>query len=731
MKCKQCTRRVTGEKSVERISLLTDMEIVPYVTSSKHPKARGRSTSMPSNCKEEIKTHHKPSLSNLESLPWKDMFEGAANMSNEKEQQHRGTSDNALPEVGDSYPTKTTPKTSDSDNNAFGSQNPELRLALYIAMAHGGLIFLLAAIYGVTKLLEEYWTPIQWAILCSMPLREIQGALVDFWTQPLQLGLFETLLALPVAVYDAMAGTFNDLSHAVVRKKLKSEEDSNTKFSKLLRWMLSFAIFVLTYERLGVAAWPIFLLAGFILHAAQKTVEFTDDSNAGKMGVATTLKVISQVRRGRSLRKRGSRLPIWSRASRYVTHRVLKRLSTLIAVWLISIMIIGFVAGILFFSYKIGLEGKDAVISLKEHVQKSNYAERVGLKQWIIDNNIPELMDTYTVKFYETVSLQMDAIARQYNMTDFADSFKQYLLTPKPAHDNFSLSSVPAVPSHPFTLKLQSIRIKAQNRDFTAIYTELEALFKDIQISRDDLVVKAKNFALQSMDVIKHVFASSTVLFTGGTNFVLSVVVSIASGAAGILNFLSQSMVFFSLLYYLITSESGGVMEHVLGMLPVSKTTRSRCATVLNHAVSSVLLATAKMAFFQAAVTWLLFRFFQIHFVYMSTLLAFTSALLPIFPPWVSSLPAGLQMAVEGQYLQGVVLTIIHIWIMDYGVAAIQCDVPGQNVYLTGLSIIGGMAIFSSALEGAIMGPLILTFIMALKNLYSEFVLAAAKEMNN
>lgn len=76
----------------------------------------------------------------------------------------------------------------------------------------------------------------------------------------------------------------------------------------------------------------------------------------------------------------------------------------------------------------------------------------------------------------------------------------------------------------------------------------------------------------------------------------------VCAGQSVELSFFSQSMVFFWLLYYLITSESGVVMDHVLDMLRISNAMRSQGTKVLDHAVSSVLLATAKIAIFQAAV---------------------------------------------------------------------------------------------------------------------------------
>lgn len=73
------------------------------------------------------------------------------------------------------------------------------------------------------------------------------------------MGLFDTLLAVPVAIFRVFIGTIVDLKDLVfgfIRfrngKKSDGSKKSRSGFSRWLRWLLSFGIFVLVYEHLGV-----------------------------------------------------------------------------------------------------------------------------------------------------------------------------------------------------------------------------------------------------------------------------------------------------------------------------------------------------------------------------------------------------------------------------------------------------------------------------------------------
>ncbi|KAI3724257.1 hypothetical protein L2E82_36028 [Cichorium intybus] len=164
------------------------------------------------------------------------------------------------------------------------------------------------------------------AVLCSIPLRGIQQTLVLFWYEPLKLGITDTVLAIHVYVYRVFIGNLvgiKDFLYKLILRKNNIEvvKRKRSGFSILLRWLVSFWVFVMAYEQIGVFGAITLLALGFMFTSRH---------------VKSTMSAVSSFG-GRTLNQ--------NRNAAFLTRRIVDKLETIVAIGLIFGMIDGYLAG--------------------------------------------------------------------------------------------------------------------------------------------------------------------------------------------------------------------------------------------------------------------------------------------------------------------------------------------------------------------------------------------------
>ena len=202
-----------------------------------------------------------------------------------------------------------------------------------------------------------------------------------------------------------------------------------------------------------------------------------------------------------------------------------------------------------------------------------------------------------------------------------------------------------------------------------------------------------------------------------------TVITTLLQGGTIVLNFIISLIVFFTTLFYLLsTSDRQYKPLEVLGDLTSPLASGHLVENAIEDAVRSVFGASIKMFTFYGMYTWVNHQLFGSDIVYIPAVLAAIFGVVPLLnSSWVC-IPSVLELWLhKGNPVRATCLLVFQLAPTFFVDAAIYTEINrGAHPYLTALAVAGGL--YTYGLEGAIFGPLIFCFLLVVANLYSSAV---------
>ncbi|XP_076166414.1 transmembrane protein 245 isoform X2 [Ptiloglossa arizonensis] len=269
--------------------------------------------------------------------------------------------------------------------------------------------------------------------------------------------------------------------------------------------------------------------------------------------------------------------------------------------------------------------------------------------------------------------------------------------------------------------------------DVTAAYSVLESVKESFGKTPLQLfnMTSIQNFIRENIGTFMSVLDSIWNIVTGNMFVILTILtellyIVLMSGSA-VLNFTLSLVVFFTTLFYLLSSSNKSYkpVELITVFSPISC---HRFAVDLQEAVIGVFAATFKLASFFGMWTWFIHNMFQVKIVYLPTTFATIFGALPFLDAYFACIPATLELWFSRGPMMAILFFMFHFLPYNIVVTEFYKEIKGGgHPYLTGLSIVGG--IFCLGIEGAIFGPLLLCCIMVAINLSRRYLHSPSEEV--
>ncbi|XP_054747337.1 transmembrane protein 245 isoform X5 [Anastrepha obliqua] len=235
--------------------------------------------------------------------------------------------------------------------------------------------------------------------------------------------------------------------------------------------------------------------------------------------------------------------------------------------------------------------------------------------------------------------------------------------------------------------------------------------FKElVLVAKQGIIGWAKSNTQTILEVAEslwHIIRTNLSMIMTFTGEILSLLMS---GGQACVEFILDMIVFFTALFYLLSSSNTKYAPLQITKYLGLPTSGSKIADALENSISGVLISMFKCSIFTGLFTWLVHTVFGARIVFLPSALAAILSAAPFLGSYWCALPALLELwLAQDRFYAGLVLFLLQFFVPPYFEAAIYTEMKGGgHPYLTGLAIAGGM--YWVGWQGAIFGPLMLCF---------------------
>ncbi|XP_061393346.1 transmembrane protein 245 isoform X2 [Musca vetustissima] len=235
-----------------------------------------------------------------------------------------------------------------------------------------------------------------------------------------------------------------------------------------------------------------------------------------------------------------------------------------------------------------------------------------------------------------------------------------------------------------------------------------------VLVAKQGIIGWAKSNTQTIMEVAEslwHIIRTNLSMIMAFTGEILSLVLS---GGQACVEFILDMIVFFTALFYLLSSSQTKYAPLQVTKYIGFSTSGSKIADALENSISGVLISMFKCSLFTGLFTWLVHTVFGARIVFLPSALAAILSAAPFLGSYWCALPALLELwLAQDRLYAGIALFLLQFFVPPYFEAAIYAEMKGGgHPYLTGLAIAGGM--YWIGWQGAIFGPLLLCFFIGL-----------------